>query len=126
NAASGKFRAGCELQAVLILEREAQQRVRALQSQFPADVGAMVLNRAVVDGKLLSDFLARFVGSDQLHDAAFGWSEPAHQDVVWRAGWRGGLEQARRERRTEVGLTGGDWPDARNNAQHGSVLQDVA
>src|SRR5207253_10244588 len=88
NAASGKFRAGCELQAVLILEREAQQRVRALQSQFPADVGAMVLNRAVVDGKLLSDFLARFVGSDQLHDAAFGWSEPACQGVVWCAGRR--------------------------------------
>ena len=78
---------GSELQILFILQREAQQRVRAFQAQLPADTSSMVLDRSIVDGKLRSNLFARFVGGDQLKDAAFGGVSRLAAVVARARGW---------------------------------------
>ena len=57
-----------ELQVVLILQRVAQQRIRALQAQLAANGGAVVLDSPIVNGKFRSDLLAGFIGGNQLQN----------------------------------------------------------
>jgi hypothetical protein len=65
------------LKFVFVLQREAEQGVRAFEAQLAADVGAVVFYGSVVDGKLCSNLLARLVGGDQPHDPAQAGDPPA-------------------------------------------------
>ncbi len=55
-----------------MFERKPQKRVATVQIQLPADVRAVIVNRARVDEKHLADLPARFVVGNQLQNAAFG------------------------------------------------------
>ena len=68
--------------------REFQERVSAMQSQFSADVGAVILHGARADEELGSNFLVGFMLSDKGQDRGFVWSERAAAPgwVAWECG----------------------------------------
>ena len=55
----------------LMIEREFQQAVAAVEVQFVADVQPMILNRLEADPQQISNFFARAIFGNQLQDPAF-------------------------------------------------------
>lgn len=55
-----------------MLQGKFEQCVGAAQAEFLADVRAVIFDRAVMNEKFGGDFLAGFIGRDQLQDAVFG------------------------------------------------------
>lgn len=63
------------LQLQPVLKRELEQGVVAVKTEFLADVGPVVFNRAVMDEQFVRDRLARFAVSHQAQDLPLGWCE---------------------------------------------------
>ena len=88
----------------LMLERELQDGVVALQAELLRDADAVVLDGPVVHEQLPGDVLARVPGGDELQDLALGRGERAEAWLTLGQGTLAGTmaDEQRRERRRHV------------------------
>ena len=87
-------------------ERETQQRVRAVNIQFLADVRAVIIDRARMDKHNFADFAAGFLVGDQTQHASFGfrerterglWKAPANEPVIGIRGLQARISRAEQD-----------------------------
>lgn len=69
-----------------MLDREFDQRVRAAQVEFDANVGAVVFDGAGADAQFGGDLFAGLVFGQQAQEAACGGRQAVKPRWLWRRG----------------------------------------
>src|SRR5262245_423844 len=114
------------LQLGLMLPCELEQAVMPVETEFLADVSAMIFHGTEMNEELSADLLARFSFGNAPQDTALGWGEIAQAWMLpgERPGPASAAEQVRRQRRADIVLSGGNSPKTLDDFRHRAFLQD--
>src|SRR5262245_39935775 len=112
----------------LVVEGEFDERVAAFEFELLADVGAVVLDRAVADEEFRRDLFAGLFLGDQFQDAPLCGGEIVEVGLGFgeRVRTRGAIEQEGRDRRADVMIAGGHRADAVDDVGSCAVFEHVA
>jgi len=119
---------GYWLELGLMLEREFEQSVGAVQAEFPADVGAVVFHRSVRKEEFGCNVLAASVIGDGAQNGPLRGSEIVERRVALsqRFGTAAPIEEIGRERCANVMLSVRNGPQTVGDLRQRALLEDVA